>query len=110
MRAPTIETCLQAILPDYPVISDQKSTLTSAGNEIFNIAPGESRHPVSMMNDKQCEDLAFTILFPEGRFGHKEERTVKLSPSKDVKTQLLHYSSRFAMNPEYLVFAQFILE
>lgn len=23
-RAPTIETCLQAILPDYPVISDQK--------------------------------------------------------------------------------------
>lgn len=109
-QAPTIETCLQAILPDYPVISDQKSTLTSAGNEIFNIAPGESRHPVSMMNDKQCEELAFPILFPKGRFGHKEERTVKLSPTKYFNARLLLYSGRFAMNPEYLFFAQFITE
>lgn len=84
--------------------NDQKSTLTSAGNEIFNIAPGQSRHPVSMMNDKHCEELVFPILFPKGRFGHKEERTVKLSPTKYFNARLLHYSGRFAMNPEYLFF------
>lgn len=63
-----------------------------------------------MMNDKQCEELAFPILFPKGRFGHEEERTVKLSPTKYFNARLLHYSGRFAMNPEYLFFAQFIIE
>ena len=63
-----------------------------------------------MMNDKQCEELAFPILFPKGRFGHKEERTVKLSPTKYFNARLLLYSGRFAMNPEYLFFAQFIIE
>jgi len=46
-RAPTTETCLQSILPDYPRYLQHKGTLKSAGNEIFNIAPGENKHPLS---------------------------------------------------------------
>lgn len=49
-------------------------------------------------------------MFPNGRFGYTSEREVKLSPIKYFNARLLHYSSRFASNPEYLFFAQFIIE
>lgn len=62
------------------------------------------------MTDKQCKELAFPVLFPEGRFGYKVEREVKLSPVKYFNARLLHYSGGFATNPEYLFFAQFIIE
>ena len=35
---------------------------------------------------------------------------LKLSPVKYFNARLLHYSGRFATNPEYLFFAQFIIE
>ena len=68
-RTPTNETCLQSIIPDYP-ITTAENDLVSQGNEIFNIAPGENKHPVAFMMDKQCEELAFPVLFPRGRFGY----------------------------------------
>lgn len=82
----------------------------SSGNEIYNIAPGENKHPVSFMTDKQCEELAFPVLFPKGRYGYTAEREIMLSPVKYFNARLLHYSGRFATNPEYLFFAQFIIE
>ena len=109
-RAPTTETCLQSFLPDYPPNLQHKDTLKSAGNEIFNIAPGENKHPVSFITDKHCEELAFPVLFPKGRFGYAIERAVKLSPTKYFNAHLLHYSGMFAMNPEYLFFAHFMIE
>ncbi|KAL9989441.1 hypothetical protein ACROYT_G003990 [Oculina patagonica] len=69
-RAATCETCLQSIIPDYPIISDEQGRTTSAGNEIFDIAPGENKHPVSIMTDRYCEELAFPVLFPKGRYGY----------------------------------------
>ena len=78
--------------------------------KFFNIAPGENKHPVSFMTDKHCEELAFPVLFPKGRFGYTVERAVNLSPTKYFNARLLHYSGKFAMNPEYLFFAQFIIE
>ena len=109
-RAATCETCLQSIIPDYPIISDEEGRETSAGNEIFSVAPGENKHPVSMMTDRHCEELAFPVLFPKGRFGYKMDRKEKLTPVRYFNACLLHYSGRFAMNPEYLFFAQFIIE
>ena len=109
-RAVTCETCLQSIIPDYPIISDEEGRERSAGNEIFSVAPGENKHPVSMMTDKHCEELAFPVLFPRGKFGYKMERKEKLTPVRYFNARLLHYSGRFAMNPEYLFFAQFIIE
>ena len=110
LRAATCETCLQSIIPDYPIISDEEGRERSAGNEIFSVAPGENKHPVSMMTDRHCEELAFPVLFPKGRFGYKMERKEKLTPVRYFNARLLHYSGRFAMNPEYLFFAQFIIE
>ena len=83
--------------------------MRSAGNEIFSVAPGENKHPVSMMTDRHCEELAFPVLFPKGRFGYNMERKEKLTPVRYFNARLLHYSGRFAMNPEYLFFAQFII-
>ena len=63
-----------------------------------------------MMTDRHCEELAFPVLFPNGRFGYKMDRREKLTPVRYFNVRLLHYSGRFAMNPEYLFFAQFITE
>ena len=109
-RSPANETCLQSIFPDYPVILDENDCNVSTGREIYNVAPGENKHPVSLVTDKLCEELAFPVLFPKGRFGFSAERNIKLSPAKYFNTRLLHYSGRFATNPEYLFFAQFITE
>ena len=35
---------------------------------------------------------------------------MKISPTKYFNARLLHYSGRYAMNPEYLFFAQFLIE
>ena len=105
----TNETCLQSVLSDYPV-TIQSNKNCSLGNEVYNVAPGENRHPVSIMTDKKCEELAFPALFPRGRFGYTDDRKIKLTPVKYFNARLLHYSGRFATNPEYLFFAQFITE
>ena len=71
------ETCLQSVLPDYPV-TIQSNKNCALGNEVYNIAPGENRHPISIMRDIKCEELAFPVLFPKGRFGYIDERKIKL--------------------------------
>ena len=79
-------------------------------NEVFSIAPGEGRHPVHFMQDKHCEELAFPVLFKKGRFGYQVEREVKLSATKYFNARLLNYTGRFAGNPAYLFFAQYVTE
>ena len=109
-RSAASETCIQSIVPNYPVNLGNADGNNSTGREIFNIAPGEGKHPVSLMTDKLCEELSFPVLFPKGRFGYTTERDIKLSPIKYFNARLLHYSGKFATNPEYLFFAQFIME
>ena len=108
-RQATNETCLQSVLPDYHV-TIQSNKNCSLGNEVYNIAPGEKKHPISIMRDTKCEELAFPVLFPKRQFRYTDEREIKLSPVKYFNAQRLHYSGRFATNPEYLFFAQFIME
>ena len=62
------------------------------------------------MTEEYCEELAFPTLFPMGRFGFTAQRDKKLTPVKYFNARLLHNSGRFATNPEYLFFAQFIIE
>ena len=46
------------------------------------------------MTDKHCEELAFPVLSPNGRFGYTAEKSVNLSPSKYFDARLSYYSSR----------------
>ena len=62
------------------------------------------------MKDEKCEELAFPVLFPKGRYGYTTERKIHLTQTKYFNARLLHHSGRFANNPEYLFFAQFIIE
>ena len=71
---------IQAIIPDYPVTIDHQNAYT--GNEIYSVAPGENKHPISFMMDKQCEELAISVLFPKGRYGYTTERKIMLTPTK----------------------------
>ena len=72
-RAPTNETGIQAIMPNYPVtIIDHQNA--STGNEIYSVALWENKHPVSCMMDKRCEELALPVLFPKGRCDYTTER------------------------------------
>ena len=113
---------MESFVPDYPVTvtlsdnndnepADEVNNLSaSVGNEVFSIAPGEGKHPIHFMQDKHCEELAFPVLFPKGRFGYQVERKMRLSPTKYFNARLLNYTGRFAANPEYLLFAQYITE
>ena len=121
-RVSVNETCLESYVPDYPIevsspsvdnseTNDGSSLLTQlSGNEVCSIAPGERKHPVHFMQDKYCKELAFPALFPMGRFGSQVERRVKLSPTKYFNARLQNYTGKFAANPEYLFFAQYITE
>lgn len=77
-RMDTNETCLQPVLPDYPIDGENNTKLNMS------------------MTDKLCEELPFPVLFPNGTFGHNEQRSISLSPSKYFNARLLHYSGRFA--------------
>ena len=84
---------------------------SSAGNGIFSIAQGEGKHPVHVMTDKLCEEMAFPTLFPTGKFGFQVKRDVRLSPAKYFNARLLSYTGRFATNQEYLFFfSQYVTE
>ena len=107
-RSPVNEMCLQSIIPKFSVSAENNKQ--SVGNEVYSIAPGENKQPLSFFTDKESEELAFPVLFPKGKFGYAAGRDVKLSPVKYFNARLLHYSGRFASNPEYLFFAQFIME
>ena len=77
---------------------------------MFSIAPGEGKHPIHFMSDKYCGELAFPTLFPLAKYGYQAERDVSISPTKYFNARLLNYTGRFSMNPEYLFFAQYIIE
>ena len=88
---------LEPYVPDYPFELNQSSggscgsgacnipDLQLRGNEICSIASGDGKHSVHFMHDKHCEELAFPVLFPRGRYDYQVDRQVKLSPTKYFK-------------------------
>lgn len=108
-RQATSETCLQSVLPDYPVGIGNNDTNQSLGDEVYSIAPGENRHSSSIMSDTKCEERAFIPSFVSKRTIMGTSLAIELLSSHH-SSRFLHYSGRFATNPEYLFFAQFITE
>ena len=53
------------------------------------VAPAEEKKPVSILNDKFCEELGHPHLFPTGQYGYKEEREIPLIPSKYFNQRLV---------------------
>ncbi|XP_061154317.1 uncharacterized protein LOC133167487 isoform X2 [Syngnathus typhle] len=70
----------------------------------------ERNNPVSFFKTPKLEAMAFPVQFPSGQNTLDEERPIKLTPSKYFKTRLCCVDERFARDPTYLFFAQFVTE
>ena len=62
------------------------------------------------MTDELCEKLSFPTLLPTGKFGFNANRDISLSVTKYGNSHLLNHTERFASNPEYLFFVQYVIE
>ena len=93
----------QQLLPRYH--------LTVSQNEI-KIAPGEGKQPISVLNNKFCEEPAHlhTNCIPSSRYGYQIQREIPLSPSKYFNQRLLHYIQKFAAESDYIFFADSALQ
>ena len=56
------------------------------------VAPSEGKKPVSILDDKFCEELGHPHLFPTGQYGSKVEKENPLTPSKYFNQRLLRYT------------------
>jgi hypothetical protein len=99
LRGLPYNTCLQ---PDYALLESE--------NSILCLAPGQDQKPKSLFTDKQSEVLSFPKIFPMGRYGLDEKRTVKLSVKRYFNQRLLNADARCATDTEYLFFAQYYTE
>ena len=79
-----------------------------ADDENMVIAPGEGKAPLFILKDENCEELAHPHLFPHGKFGLHAKRDVKLTHTKYFNQRLLNYTQRFASDPDYIFFANFL--
>ena len=70
----------------------------------------EGKKPVSILNDKFCDELGHPHLFPTGQYGCKVEREIPLTPSKYFNQRLLQYTQKFASDNDYIFFAHTVLE
>ena len=102
-KSMTSETCLQSKVPQYPFDSNDAPL-----NTVTSIASGQNKHPVSLMKDQFSEERCFPAHFPTGQFGFNARRNIPLTVTKYCNSRLLNYTGRFASNPEYLFFMQYI--
>ena len=99
-KSMTSETCLQSKVPQYPFDSNDAPL-----NTVTSIAPGQNKHPVSLMKDQFSEEHCFPTLFPTGQFSFNARRNIPLTVTKYCNSRLLNDTGRFASNPEYLFYA-----
>lgn len=74
------------------------------------VAPGENNRLSSLLTDNSIEALAFPHLFPDGRGSFNEERATKLTWAEYCKARLFSADSRFASDPSYIFFLQYLRE
>ena len=60
------------------LISEKPNTVE---NENLIVALRQGKTPVSVLNDKFCEEMTYPFLFPDGKFKHKVERDIPTSPA-----------------------------
>ncbi|XP_062612107.1 uncharacterized protein LOC134273904 [Saccostrea cucullata] len=97
------DTCLQ------PVDVAQE-VLDHYFDDVYNIAPGEGKNPVRMLQEPGNEAKAFPCHFPSGRFSWNEERSQKLTLSRYFNNRLMNADNRFAKDTNYIFFSQYMSE
>ena len=105
LRGVCNDTCLQPV----EMMSEALSELQQV---IYSVAPGEGNRPVSIFSKKgdDVEAMAFPCLFPDTLNTYASERQKKLSLCKYFNGRLFSSDRRFASNPPYIFYAQFVTE
>nr|XP_034322337.1 uncharacterized protein LOC117688395 [Crassostrea gigas] len=79
-------------------------------DDVYDIAPGEGKNPVRMLQEPGNEAKAFPCHFPSGRFSWNEERSEKLTLSRYFNNRLMNVDNRFARDSNYIFFSQYMSE
>ena len=99
----SIDSCLQP--------SDIAQEMITFGEGIFSVAPAQGNKPVSFFRVPKLEAMAFPVQFPTGMNTlDVTQRLRKLTPSRYFNARLFSADNRFALDSNYIFFAQFITE
>lgn len=79
-------------------------------DDIFNLAPGEGKNPVKMLQDEGNEAKTFPCLFPSGQNSWNESRDIKITLSRYFHNRLMNADNRFAKDSNYIFFSQYMSE
>ncbi|XP_066283397.1 uncharacterized protein [Branchiostoma lanceolatum] len=97
------DTCLQ------PVDIGQ-DFLDHHDERVLSVAPGEGKRPVRVFEEVGGEAMSFPVQFPTGKFSFNDNRDVRVTPSKYFKGRLMGADTRFARDPCYIFYAQYVTE
>ena len=94
----------------YRIAANETALINNShfGDEFATIAP-EGNMPLSILDDRHCEELAHPHLFPTGKFGYQVQRDPPLSPVKYFNQRFLNYTQKFASDSDYIFFAHSVL-
>ena len=68
------------------------SNIQNRNVEVVTIAAGKGHKLVSVLTDKFCEELAYTHLFPTGRFVYKIGREIAMGAVKYFNQRLVNHT------------------
>nr|XP_034326069.1 uncharacterized protein LOC105333116 [Crassostrea gigas] len=97
------DTCLQPL-------DIAQEVLDHYFDDIYNIAPGEGKNPVRMLQEPGNEAKSFPYLFPSGKFSWNEERSERITLSRYFNNRLMNADNRFAKDTSYIFFSQYMSE
>lgn len=97
------DTCLQPL-------DIAQEVLDHYFDDIYNIAPGEGKNPVRMLQEPGNEAKAFPYLFPSGKYSWNDERSEKITLSRYFNNRLMNADNRFAKDTSYIFFSQYLSE
>ncbi|XP_078320119.1 uncharacterized protein LOC111115941 [Crassostrea virginica] len=95
------DTCLQ------PVDIAQE-VLDHHFDDIYDIAPGEGKNPIRILQEPGNEAKTFPYLFPSGRFSWNDNRDTRITLSRYFNNRLMNTDDRFAKDSSYIFFSQFM--
>ncbi|CAF0887188.1 unnamed protein product [Rotaria sp. Silwood1] len=93
------DTCLQSNIAEDYVDFEQ---------DVISIAPAEKNRPASLLREKGLEAKAFPHLFPDGKNTYDQERERKLKFSTYANQRLFSADYRYASDPHYIFFLQYL--
>ena len=84
--------------------------IKKSSNVVHAVAPGEGKILSYWLREDDCDIAAFPRHHPNGMYGLKWDRKIKLSLQEYFTQRLFNVDKRFARDPDYLFIAQYFVE